>query len=135
MVISYRKFLAFQVFSLLCLSLAATEDFRFYKLTLENGLSSNSVYRIEQDSTGYMWFGTFSGLDRYDGREVRTYKPEPGVPGSISSPVIFDLHEDSKGRLWVGTDGGGLNLYNRDSDDFTLFSHDAMDRKSISSNN
>ncbi|MBB6480212.1 ligand-binding sensor domain-containing protein [Spirochaeta isovalerica] len=135
MINSLRYCLILPVLFLFSVSTAAAENYRFYKLTLENGLSSNSVYRIEQDSTGYMWFGTFSGLGRYDGREVRTYKPEPGVPGSISSPVIFDLHEDSKGRLWVGTDGGGLNLYNRDSDDFTLFSHDAGDRTSVSSNN
>lgn len=82
-----------------------------------------------------MWFGTFSGLNRYDGREIRNYKPEPGKSRSLSSPVIFELYEDSRNRLWVGTDGGGLNLYNPKTDDFTLYRHDELDKNSLSSNN
>jgi len=113
----------------------SADEYSFHKLSLEEGLSSNSVYRIEQDYIGYMWFGTFSGLNRYDGTEIKTYKPEPGNRNSISSPVIFDLFEDSFQRLWVATDGGGLNLYNRENDNFIVFQHDGDDRESISSNN
>jgi len=125
------------IFSIICnifFSLFA-EEHSFYKLSIEDGLSSNSVYRIEQDTIGYMWFGTFSGLNRYDGTEIKTYKPEPGNRNSLGSPVIFDLFEDSRHRLWVATDGGGLNLYNRDKDNFTVFSHDLNNDQSISSNN
>lgn len=120
---------------LFCAVSLISEDYNFYKLSLKDGLSSNSVYRIEQDYIGYMWFGTFSGLNRYDGTEIKTYKPEPGNSNSISSPVIFDLFEDSRNRLWIATDGGGLNLYNRNGDDFTVFSHDSEIESSISSNN
>ena len=116
-------------------SISYSKEYSFYKLSLEDGLSSNSVYRIEQDSTGYMWFGTFSGLNRYDGKEIKTYKPEPGNRRSISSPVIFDLYEDSQERLWIATDGGGLNLYSNESDDFTVFKYNGDNEKSISSNN
>jgi ligand-binding sensor domain-containing protein len=111
------------------------EEYSFYKLSLEDGLLSNSVYRIEQDYIGYMWFGTFSGLNRYDGTEIKTYKPEPGNKNSLNSPVIFELFEDSRMRLWIGTDGGGLNLYNRREDNFTVYRHDSENESSISSNN
>ena len=83
------------------------ENFRFTHLTMENGLSSNLAFCMQQDSKGFMWIGTLSGLNRYDGNDVTVYSPEVS-PGSITSSLIFSIYEDSKNRLWIGTDGGGL---------------------------
>ena len=49
-----------------------TQDLKqisFRELTVAQGLSQNSVVSIAQDSTGYMWFATQDGLNKYDGRE------------------------------------------------------------------
>lgn len=91
---------------------------RFRHLTIRDGLSNNSVYCITQDDLGFMWFGTFSGLNRYDGHEIGVFLPEPVNPDSIAGSVIFDVVPDRSGDLWVGTDGGGLNHYEIASDTF-----------------
>ncbi len=99
---------------------------------MEKGLSSNLAFCLEQDSKGFMWIGTLSGLNKYDGNEVTAYRPELN-PGSITSSVIFTVYEDSKERLWIGTDGGGLNRYIRDREEFISYKHDPYEPLSISS--
>ena len=111
----------------------SAKEYRFTSLTMESGLSNNSVFTITQDYLGYMWMGTFGGLTRYDGNEYITYKPDPADTNSLTSSVIFDIMEDSQGRVWVGTDGGGLNLYHRDTDSFTSSRFDPDDPSSLSS--
>ena len=57
------------------------QDLRFDHLTTEDGLSSNEVLCILQDSHGFVWIGTFNGLNRYDGHTITVYKNElEGVP-------------------------------------------------------
>lgn len=111
----------------------SAKEYRFSSLTMESGLSNNSVFTVTQDYLGYMWMGTFGGLTRYDGNEYLTYKPDPADTNSLTSSVIFDIMEDSQGRVWVGTDGGGLNLYHRDTDSFTSSRFDPDNPASLSS--
>jgi ligand-binding sensor domain-containing protein/signal transduction histidine kinase len=99
---------------------------KFVRLTMDQGLSNNSVYCMHQDRVGFLWFGTFAGLNRYDGTGFSIYKPGRSawgdhVPGNLQGSVIFALEEDAAGRLWVGTDGGGLSVYNRATDSFETF--------------
>lgn len=84
-------------------------DTRFDRIGVENGLSNGSVNAIFQDNTGFMWFGTEDGLNRYDGRNFVVYRHEPGNPNSLSSSNFGAILQDSRGRLWLGTWGGGLN--------------------------
>jgi signal transduction histidine kinase/ligand-binding sensor domain-containing protein len=95
-----------------------TDPPRFRHVTIRDGLSNNSVYCITQDSLGFMWFGTFAGLNRYDGHEIEVFLPEPGNPESIAGSVIFDVVPDTAGDVWVGTDGGGVNHYEIGTDTF-----------------
>ncbi len=127
-----RTLLLICFFALISTAETRAENFSFSNLTMSSGLSNNSVYCIKQDYRGFMWLGTFSGLNRYDGNKFIVYKPELKT-GSISSSVIFTIYEDSKKRLWVGTDGGGLNLYDREKDAFISFRHDSGSPFSISS--
>jgi hypothetical protein len=46
---------------------------KFDRLTSENGLSNDSIWGIAQDSQGFMWFGTFDGLNRYDGNNFKLF--------------------------------------------------------------
>jgi ligand-binding sensor domain-containing protein/signal transduction histidine kinase len=109
----------------LCISASASEtgSLRFMRLTMDQGLSNNSVYCLLQDRKGFLWFGTFAGLNRYDGTQCLIYKPGrsalgDNIPGNLHGSVIFALEEDTNGRLWIGTDGGGLSVYNRATDTF-----------------
>lgn len=103
---------------------AEEPEFAFRRLGGTEGLSSDSVFCMLQDRNGFVWLGTFAGLDRYDGSKVVSYRPVPGDSGSLSASLVFDLHQGAKGDIWVATDGGGLNRYFHATDSFEHFRHD-----------
>lgn len=86
---------------------------------INEGLISNRVSAVYQDSYGFMWFGTHSGLHRYDGIDFHVYSTSPDS-NSINDNFIGSIYEDSEGRLWIGT-GNGMAVYNRSMDNFTRF--------------
>ncbi|WP_274050104.1 ligand-binding sensor domain-containing protein [Thalassomonas haliotis] len=110
------------------------QNVRFRHLTVNDGLSQDSVYQVLQDNYGFVWFATSEGLNRYDGNEFVTYLHDPKKEQSLSKDWIWSMLESSDGRLWVGTDGGGLNLLNQDGRSFEHFKHDPGDENSISGN-
>jgi signal transduction histidine kinase/ligand-binding sensor domain-containing protein/AraC-like DNA-binding protein len=65
-----------------------------------------------------MWFGTFDGLNRWDGHTFRVFKWDPGDSNSISANYIRTLLQASSGKIWVGTNDG-LNCYNPQTEKFT----------------
>lgn len=105
----------------------------FRRLSIEHGLSQNSVNCIIQDRTGFMWFGTETGLNRYDGYNFKVFVPREGDPYSISNSWINALFEDHHGSIWVGTENG-LNQYIPSREQFIRFFHDPDDSSSLSSN-
>jgi len=64
---------------------AQKNPIKFDCLTIEHGLSNNSVPGIVQDDKGFMWFGTYDGLNRYDGYDFKVYQHNPADPNSLSS--------------------------------------------------
>jgi ligand-binding sensor domain-containing protein len=65
-----------------------------------------------------MWFGTQDGLNKYDGYKFKVYRNNPADKKSIPNNNIRCMLEDHAGNLWVGTVGGGLALYDRNTDSF-----------------
>lgn len=122
------------VHSSVSITTAQSTSIRFEKLTVEQGLSQNTVKCIHQDALGFIWFGTFDGLNRYDGYEFVIYKPDFSDSTSISSNRIECIHETPDGDLWIGT-LNGLNKYNPHTDSFARFQHDKSNPFSISENN
>lgn len=104
----------------------------FNKLSIEQGLSQNSVLSIARDRFGFMWFGTESGLNKFDGYNFTVYFPVENDPSSLSNSWINALLTDSDGQLWVGTENG-LNLYVYSTDSFIRYFHDPSDPNSLSS--
>jgi len=109
------------------------QDFRFTHLTTDNGLSQSNVICILQDSKGFMWFGTFNGLNRYNGYDFEIFQHRLNDPKSISHNFISTLFEDRNGRLWIGT-SDGLNYYNRLTNSFKSYIHQENNPESISDN-
>ncbi|NQV16376.1 response regulator [bacterium] len=109
-------------------------DLKFEQISDEHGLSQNEVNWILQDSDGFLWFGTEDGLNRYDGYNFIIYRTEPNNPNSLSSNRIATLYEDRSGALWIGTLDGGLNKFDRDTEQFTRYLHRPEDSTSISNN-
>ncbi len=71
------------------------------------GLNSNVVYCVMQDSKGYIWVGTEAGASRYDGYKFTHYTIDDG----LTDNDVFQIHEDQKGRLWFLTNNGKPCLY------------------------
>ncbi len=77
---------------------AQQPDLKFTHLTVEDGLSNGIVWRILQDSRGYMWFGTQDGLNRYDGNTITVFNQFNAQFGENES--VEHLGEDKSGNLW-----------------------------------
>lgn len=86
-------------------------------ITSADGLSNSSVNAICQDSHGYMWFGTWDGLSRYNGRDFEIFRPSVVADGGLSSNIIRHIVEDAEGNVWVATDKG-IDRYNPDTHSF-----------------
>ena len=79
-------------------------------LDITNGLSNNSVITIHQDNKGFMWFGTYDGLNRYDGYSFKVYRNRIGDTTSLVSNSVYCIQADSKNNIWVGGSKGACVL-------------------------
>jgi signal transduction histidine kinase/DNA-binding response OmpR family regulator/ligand-binding sensor domain-containing protein len=86
----------------------------------KDGLSNSAINAIYMDRHQYVWFGTWDGLNRYDGTSLKVYKPDSFIKGTISNNIVRNLLEDKEGNLWIVTHKG-INKYNRDTDTFTSY--------------
>ena len=104
-----------------CLSGATFADSEFLidSWQTEQGLPENSATAMVQTPDGYLWFGTFAGLVRFDG--VRFTVFDPSNTPALPSPGIVNLHLDASGRLWVSTYRG---IVVRDGDRWTAYGRD-----------
>ncbi|OQP58965.1 hypothetical protein A3860_39070 [Niastella vici] len=105
---------------LLVLSLAVfaqSEYYNFSKLDTYTGLSHNQVNAILKDREGFLWFGTMSGLNRYDGYSCRIFRKNHNESASLPDNNILSLYELPDGKMWVLTVGGAC-IYNPDTEEF-----------------
>ncbi len=108
-------------------------EIRFEQLSLEQGLSQSSVFAIMQDASGFLWFGTQDGLNKYDGYEFTVYRPDSEDPNSLGGHYVRALAVDSEGALWIGTFGDGLDRLDRTSGQVTHYENRRSSRYSLSS--
>lgn len=97
---------------------AAAGAYDFTHITTKNSaLSYDGITTIMQDSRGFIWIGTYKGLNRYDGHSMKPYfKEDIG----LNSDFIHVITEDADGNLWIGTDNG-VTIYNYSLDRFVPF--------------
>lgn len=108
-----------------------TPQFRRYGTA--EGLPSSSVYTVVQAPDGAMWFGTKSGIARYDGVGFKVFRHGVGDPQSLYNNGISALMFDRGGRLWAAGLEAGLNRYDDRSGTFRHWGHDANDPASLAS--
>lgn len=75
-------------------------------------LPKRAIRCIFQDSEGYLWVGTNSGLYQYDGLKLRNYVTVPTDSSSIANNTINNICEDGTGKIWVGT-GSFLSVFDK----------------------
>lgn len=98
--------------------------FKFEHFTREHGLSQSQIPCILEDSKGFMWFGTRSGLNKYDGYNFTVYTNNPKDASTVGHNYIKSLAEDKDGNLWIATLGGGLSMFGKDRRNFVTYRHD-----------
>ena len=98
----------------------------FEQLNVENGLSKNIVPDILEDKYGYIWIGTRSGLDRFDGYELKKFKEHPLDSLSISNSRINRMYKDEEENIWIRTYDDLMNKYDYDTETFQSFELNAV---------
>lgn len=83
-----------------------SQEYSVKFLDISDGLSNNSITTIYQDKDGYMWFGTYDGLNRYDGYTFKVFRNEINNENSLSNNTVYSLEGDSKRHIWVGGNKG-----------------------------
>ena len=71
------------------------------RISVEDGLPSNNINVVLQDSQGFLWVGTSAGLSRYDGYSFKTFQHIPGDEQSLRDNTVTKLLEDKQGYIWV----------------------------------
>jgi signal transduction histidine kinase/ligand-binding sensor domain-containing protein len=125
-----KKIIFFLVFISICASSLA-QKVEFEHLSDKDGLVNSSVTSIIKDSYGYMWFGTFNGLSRYDGYNFTNYLNDPKDSSSISDNQIHILFDSKDSTLFIGFAYGGICTFNRETETFTRYRHNPKDPRSL----
>ena len=97
---------------ILSVSLPVTAQQLIFKTyTVEDGLVSNPVRRIFQDSRGFIWIGTWEGLSKYDGHKFTNYTSANG----LSHNLVNDIYESADGKLYVAENNGAVDILQQDA--------------------
>src|SRR5687767_7281987 len=83
--------------------LSQSQHYNFYKLDTYTGLSHNQVTTILKDPEGFLWFGTISGLNRYDGYSCRVFRKNYNDSSSLLDNSIVALYELPDRKMLVST--------------------------------
>ncbi|WP_176842372.1 hybrid sensor histidine kinase/response regulator transcription factor [Chitinophaga filiformis] len=97
---------------------AQSSHYNFSKLNTYTGLSHNQVKAILKDHDGFLWFGTMSGLNRYDGYSCRVFRKNHNDSTSLPDNNIGALYELPDGKMWVST-AGGTCIYDPGTEKFS----------------
>ena len=119
------------IYGLASILQAMAQGIRFEHLSVEHSLSDTRVQAITQDAQGFMWFGTWDGLNKYDGYSFTIYRHDPEDSTSISNSGVTSLYVDHSDALWVGT-WDGLNRFDPATETFSRYQHDPNDPYSVS---
>ncbi len=94
--------------------------------TMKEGLSHDAILCLLQDSQGFIWVGTPSGLNKFDGYHFTTYLENPSDSNSLTNGWVNCLWEDKQQRLWIGTTKG-LDLLDLKTEKFYHLVLDTLD--------
>jgi signal transduction histidine kinase/ligand-binding sensor domain-containing protein/CheY-like chemotaxis protein len=95
--------------------------------------NNGSIVCIFQDKEGFLWFGTYGGLYRYDGHIFKEFLPVINNSNSLINSHVRSICQDSTGAIFIGT-FDGLCIYYPETDNFKRFVHDPTDSNSLINN-
>lgn len=129
----------FLLISLFAQAKTEKEILRFNHLSVDNGLSQNSVHAITKDKYGFMWFGTWEGVCRFDGYEFKIFRADEENNKALTNNRINSIITDSIGNIWISTgDNRFIFRFNYKDETFSRFKKSEVDfaiQKKIASYN
>jgi signal transduction histidine kinase/ligand-binding sensor domain-containing protein/DNA-binding response OmpR family regulator len=112
-----RVFIVFLVLSPFFVRAQPGDEYRFLRLNVNQGLSHNQVNCFHRDRKGFLWAGTASGLNRFDGYSIKVFVNRANDSTSLVNNYVNKLFEDPDGRIWVTT-YFGVCVYNPEKGNF-----------------
>lgn len=102
------------IYSLVCQADGGKDTYIFRKVDYQQGLSNSAVLCLFQDNRGLMWFGTYDGVNCYDGRSMEVFRSDFSAQKSLSNNVIHSIQQADNNCLWISTHLG-INRLSLDS--------------------
>ena len=105
-------------------------QYRFSHLGISDGLSTGSVNCFYRDSKGFLWIGTSSGLNRFDGYNIEVFNPDPSDTLVLQSKDYHKIFEGPFGNLWV-QNTLGVSIFNPSTEKFTANQFDLLQKMGL----
>jgi len=105
-------------FTLACILHASAGNSPVRCLGIEQGLSNNVITAIYQDMHGFMWIGTYDGLNRFDGYSFKIFRNIIGDTTSLSTNSIMSIDGDRQNNIWIGSQNS-LNVFDSRTESFS----------------
>ncbi len=122
MIVSAFKFTVIIIALLFINPIWAADNPAVKYVGIEHGLSNNSVICVYQDYKGFMWFGTYDGLNRYDGYNFKVFRNRIGDSTSLTCNEIYSIAGDKNHNIWIGT-RKGVSLYEAAKNTFDIVNY------------
>ena len=94
-------------FLLLLAASVTGQDINYINYDSRDGIAAPNVYQAIQDKDGFLWFATENGLNRFDGKNFKTFTVKDGLPDN----EIIHMFVDSKNRVWLLPFKAGIGYY------------------------
>ena len=98
----------YNLFILLVLCSALPAQIKVHKhISTKDGLAQGQINVMMQDSKGYLWFGTYGGISRWDGKEFLNITTFNGLTAS----QVMDIEEGKDSSIYIAPYGGGIVVF------------------------
>ncbi len=113
-----------------------SQELRFKRYTKKDGLSTVQSYtcKIIQDEQGFLWIPSLNGLNRFDGREFKVFQYEGNDPSGLLDNAITDICKGENNEIWIGHGGGGISIFDPETESYEHLIHDPNDPESLCGN-
>lgn len=109
------------------------DEYALLQIGYTQGLSNSAVLSLYQDNEGFMWFGTYDGLNTYDGKAMNVYRTDMAVEKQLLNNSIYQVNGADDDCIWISTNIGincfsvkkrrVVGSYEMFKDDFILYSN------------
>lgn len=115
---AYKQPFSLGLFLLLIAKVSGQPKCKVEYYSTEQGLSHQRVTAMLKDREGFMWFGSWDGINRFDGHIFVSYKSFPGDKFQLGNDRIDHMIEDEAGHLWIQAYDGQIYRFDKKDKQF-----------------